>query len=318
MLLRFLIFTFVVTRLVGLNTGAYAQNGSVPASVTATITPDRGYVGDRFVYTITVEADSSMKFTGLPSGDKLGVFEIKSSSTESSVLKSGLARQVYLYEIAAYETGDFWIPAAELEVVLPDGGTVEIESDSLRVVIMTIAGRDSLADIRGLKEPIMFGRQISWLLIAIGVVLLIGIVYLLYRALRKKKIEEEPEKVVDTRPAWVIAQERLQRLRESDLVARGEFKLFYQGLTEIMRKYLEPRFGIDAVDRTTMELKKILRDARLDDDSYSLLFTMFDSADLVKFARRVPTRAELDADFQKAWLFVQNTSRVQTREVAPV
>jgi len=113
----------------------------------------------------------------------------------------------------------------------------------------------------------------------------------------------------------VIAQEKLTKLRESDLVMRGEFKMFYVNLTDIVRRYLEPRYGIDAVDRTTMELKRILRDRHLEKASFDLLSTMFDSADLVKFAKRIPARGEIDADFQKAWEFVQRTSSVQQTEV---
>jgi len=295
----------------------YAQTAESPVSVRATVEPDRGYVGDRLIYSLIVEADTTIRIAGHPAGEKLGVFDVKNSSVQADDLGDGRARYSYLYEITAYETGTFWLPSSNLEVILPDGGVTEVLSDSLSVVVMSIAGRDSLTDIKGLKEPIAFGSQIPWLYIAIGAVLAAVVAWVLYRVFRKKDVEEAPEPV-DTRPPWIIARERLEKLRESDYISRGEFKFYYQSLTDIMRKYIEPRYGIDATDRTTMELKRLLRNIHLDRENYDILFSMFDRADLVKFAKRVPGPGEVDEDFQKAWQFVQRTCNAQAAEVEAV
>jgi hypothetical protein len=70
-----------------------------------------------------------------------------------------------------------------------------------------------------------------------------------------------------------------------DLLTHNEFKLYYTLVTEAVRRYLEDRYGIDAMDRTTTELLDELsgrgrRVEKLDD--------LLRVADLVKFAKYVP------------------------------
>ena len=101
----------------------------------------------------------------------------------------------------------------------------------------------------------------------------------------------------------------MSRLRESGLLAGGDFKLFYSRLTEILRAYIEPRFGIDALDRTTAELRTEMKRMNLEDRLHDLLFALLDSADLVKFAKFRPTADQAERDFQAGWLFVHETSQ---------
>lgn len=92
----------------------------------------------------------------------------------------------------------------------------------------------------------------------------------------------------DNRPPDVIALEELSRLESSDLWERGEFKPFYLRLTEILRRYLEHRFGIPATRLTTAELYRHVRQAELDRPLAVLFKELFDRADLVKFAKVQP------------------------------
>jgi hypothetical protein len=145
------------------------------------------------------------------------------------------------------------------------------------------------------------------------VLALIGVWIWIRRRKSKEKEEAEP---VDTRPPWVIAEEALRKLRESDLLANEQFKTFYLRLTDVIRAYIEPRFGIDALDRTTFELRTEFARIGAESQLQDLLFELFDSADLVKFAKFRPSLEEAEADFQKGWQFVRTTSQNRPMEVS--
>jgi hypothetical protein len=113
--------------------------------------------------------------------------------------------------------------------------------------------------------------------------------------------------VADTRMPWEIALEELGKLRASDLLARGEYKLFYLELSDIFRRYLEKRYGIYALERTTVEIIDEFRKLALDSKEEKTIHEFLDGCDLVKFAKFVPTAEDIERDFQTAKEFVLQT-----------
>ena len=266
--------------------GGTAVAQDVPHSVKAEIDRQQAYVGDRLRFTLTLVADSTTAVDSIPIGENLGDFDVIGRQYGLSGDASGGLRHTVDFDLAVYKTGQFWIPQIPIRFVHADSTTSEFMTDSLTVIIMSVASGDSLVDIKGLKPQVYFGSQFPWLYVIAAAIVLAGLVIWLWR--RRKKSEAVAEaKPVDTRPPWVIADEALRKLRESGLLANGEFKLFYLRLTDILRAYIEPRFGVDALDRTTSELREELAQISLDDHNYDLLFGLFDSADLVKFAKLI-------------------------------
>ena len=62
-------------------------------------------------------------------------------------------------------------------------------------------------------------------------------------------------------PAHEIAYEELSNLVSQDLIEKGEIKRFYQGISDILRRYIENRFGLAAPEQTTEEFLNSLRDS---------------------------------------------------------
>jgi hypothetical protein len=286
-----------------------------PVSVKAEIDRQQAYIGDRLNFTLTIVSDSSIAVDSIPIGDRLGDFEVKGREYDMSGTEDGRIRLMAKFIIAAYETGPIWLPRVKLSFLMPDSTMTEIETDSLRVTILSLAEGDSLADIRRLKPEVYFGGRFPWIYLIIGAIVVSALVYWLVK--RKKRmrdgVDAEP---VDTRPPWVVAEERLKYLRESSLLADSEFKPFYLRLTDIIRRYLEPRYGIDVLDRTTFELRGEMSRMNLDQRQYDRLFDMFDGADLVKFAKFHPELNQAETDFQRAWQFVRETGQERRAEVA--
>lgn len=305
---------FTVTLIVFMVTGL-SNAGGTPLSLKAEIDRQQALVGDHLTLTVTLLADSNAAIDSLPIGKTLGDFDVLNRQYELSADESGALKHVISLTVAAYKTGQLWIPQLSVTVISPDSTASELATDSLSVVIESVAAGDSLVDIKGLKPPVYFGSRLPWLYLAIAVVVIAAVVYWLWR--RRKQVKEEVEVgPVDTRPVWVIAEEALKRLRESDLLPDGQFKLFYLELTNILRVYIESRFGVDALESTTSELRVALSGIGLGQDEHDLLFDLFDSADLVKFAKLTPEISHAEADFQKGWQFVQSTSVRRSAEVA--
>jgi len=92
------------------------------------------------------------------------------------------------------------------------------------------------------------------------------------------------------------------------LLDRGEHKQYYTLVVDVVRRYLEQRYGVAAMDRTTGELigdfdTRGIRVENLED--------LLTSADLVKFAKFVPPVTAGETAMQTArGIIVATTPRI--------
>ena len=94
------------------------------------------------------------------------------------------------------------------------------------------------------------------------------------------------------------------------MVAKGEYKEYYLRLSEIFRRYLERRYGIQALERTTYEIIIEFRSLALENSEEEVIYHFLDECDMVKFAKHDPTQEDITRHFETAREFV-----VQTRSL---
>jgi hypothetical protein len=123
-----------------------------------------------------------------------------------------------------------------------------------------------------------------WLLLAA----LLAAAYWLWRRSRAKPGAAAPSAPPDDRPPHIIAQDELDALQGEALWEQGRHKEFYIRLTDILRTYLERRYGVPALQLTTTELSRDLRSLDLERVFIGRIKDLFDRADLVKFAKWRP------------------------------
>lgn len=83
-------------------------------------------------------------------------------------------------------------------------------------------------------------------------------------------------------------------------------KTYYTALTEVLRSYIEKRFGFNALEMTTSQIVELLMRSG-DTATLSELKEVLATADLVKFAKHAPTLSDRDRSLVQALDFVQTT-----------
>lgn len=122
------------------------------------------------------------------------------------------------------------------------------------------------------------------LAVVAGLVLLI--VFIVRRAQGKVKD-------VHKDPAYIVALRDLENWRGKEHWESGNQKRFYSGVTDILKLYIEDRFGVDAPEMTTAELFDALKASeQISPELYSSLKDMFERADFVKFAKYTASEQE--------------------------
>jgi hypothetical protein len=109
-------------------------------------------------------------------------------------------------------------------------------------------------------------------------------------------------------PPDVVTLRELALLAALDCGSAAGRRLYYFRLSELLRWYVEARFGMNATDLTTEEIRARLRgEASLDGEVALELVAILVAADAVKFARQDAAAADCERSLQAAKLFVEKT-----------
>jgi hypothetical protein len=97
-------------------------------------------------------------------------------------------------------------------------------------------------------------------------------------------------------------------LSKEDLIAKGLVREYYYRITNILRHYIEDRFGLLAPERTTEEFLTEMAHANQLDATHKILIREFlERCDMVKYAKYGPSRIEIKETYDAAKRFIDET-----------
>ncbi len=294
--------------------GALAAD-EAPVRVTTRVDPDTVQVGTPFRYSVRVETSGEAEVVMPLLVERIGDFMIRDfGAGAEEETESGFISERW-YELVGYTTGPQLVEGGViayraagtdlLEVEVPDA-VVTIES------LLDAAPDAATADIRDIRGPVGVPRRRGpiWL-VAAGLLLVAAVVYLLARWSRSGV----PASQEVRRPAHQVALESLTALRRAALLEKGRQPEFYVRLSNIVRTYVEGRFRVRAPEMTTEEFLQAAQANRdLPAQYRSSLSDFLREADLVKFARHVPTVEQGEKAFDAAREFVAQTAESEEEE----
>ncbi|MBU0650795.1 hypothetical protein KKC59_02680, partial [bacterium] len=91
----------------------------------------------------------------------------------------------------------------------------------------------------------------------------------------------------------------------------NKIKEYYLELSNIVKKYMERRYNILAVEYTTSEIAAALKKLKIGMDNYGFIYEFLGEADLVKFAKLRPDKAECLKSADTAREIVERTKRTR-------
>lgn len=173
----------------------------------------------------------------------------------------------------------------------------------------------SLHDIKPLEKYFI----IRWYYVAVPLVILVLIgllayvVYLLFKVIGKK------QEIKVIKPPHILAFEELAMLKAMELNSQRDFDIFYTRLSEVFRKYLEGRFNIPAIERTSEEISAEIMGYNFNMETRNLAKLVLRQSDLIKFAKYASTKELAYSTLEKTYQFVEITkpySQLRTSQEA--
>lgn len=196
--------------------------------------------------------------------------------------------------------------------VSPLGDTIASDRPVLKVIPVNVDSLSTIHDYADAQEgehkffdflPDFMTTWWFWLII--GVLLAVTGIVIYFHYAKKGKISLKLRKPEE--PPYERAVRSLNDLRAQHLCEQGREKEFYTRLTDILRVYLDSRFGINAMEMTSTQILKALEGNEATRLPRLHMSQLLEIADFVKFAAQRPLPDDNVKAFNNALQFVEDT-----------
>ncbi|MEZ4936274.1 MAG: hypothetical protein R2799_01635 [Crocinitomicaceae bacterium] len=229
-------------------------------------------------------------------------------------INTGLLSFEKNYIITSWDTGIYVIDSLQ---VLVNDSAYSTNSTYIEIGDVPVDTTKDIVDIKeiysveGTENEIAEGNSWwsrNWIWITITGFLLLTAFFGWFFYFRKgKEVIEIKAKL----PAHQIALQRLSSLKKKDLIKKGLEKEYYSEITDIIRVYLEDRYTIKALELTSNEIINRLKYEHISPDDKFILKEIFQTSDLVKFAKLKPSEMDNENVLFKAEEFVRHTKFIE-------
>jgi hypothetical protein len=209
--------------------------------------------------------------------------------------------------ITSFDSGYYFIPSIKVQF---NNGNKKIGQNTQKIQLAVVTPKIDSLQIRTIKnivaEPVSLADYMPIILSVLGFLLLCLIGYFIYKRIQNKPAQEV---YVVPKPPHEIALNKLKALSEKELWQKGMLKEYQSELTYIVREYLEKRYNIQALESTTAEIIKELKNEDISEEHKTQLSDMFRMADMVKFAKATPPIDTQSRLLNEAESFITNTKK---------
>lgn len=287
---------------------SFAQEENAPAS---RLSRDSILIGDQVKWSIPVSLKPGEEcFIEKPDEPVApGVETIEGFGIDTLSNRKGKLELEGRMILTAFDSGSFFLPPVIVAIQRQNGVVDTIFYDGPTLEVNTIpidTATFEPFDIKGqMTYPLTFKETWPW---GLAVLLLAALIYVVARFERNRRDNRDffgHLKTVD--PPHIVALRDLEKIRSQKLWQNGKQKQFYSAVTDALRLYMEGRYEIPAMERTTAEIFASLKDKDIDEHLLDQVKELFTTADFVKFAKHVAPDEENEEAIPTAVRFVNST-----------
>ena len=286
-----------------------AQKVSVEAKIDSTVI----FVGQQtgFHLGVTMKEGQKVQFPQFEPLQHIipGIEVVETLPTDTQKLDDGYLRVSAHYTLTSFDDTLYYIPAIKVKV-----DNKEFESKSLALKVLTVKV-DTLhpnqfyppKDVQ--DNPFLWDEwsRLLWLSAAVLVLFIVSL--LIFMRLKSERPIVFKVKIVKRIPAHQKALNSIEEIKaKSTTVTVDDAKAYYTHLTDTLRRYMMERFGFNAMEMTSAEIISRLRQEE-DQKKIDELTMLFETADLVKFAKYSVGVSENDHNLISAIDFINTTKQ---------
>ena len=306
-ILNSFLFILCITLFVPL---VFAEEGD-PVNVTASFDKESITIGEKVKYIVRIESDEGIEIK-IPVFDNVlaeAGFAVRDFGEEKvkKIAKERMRQENWLL-LDTYVTGSYVVPPIAVEYIMGDGNAGEVYTQEIFIEVKSVIEEGEEAnDIKDIKQPVEIKVGYKKLILS-GIGIFVAVFLCMCGMFLYKKYKKHKEEAMLRIPAHIIALKELEKAKQMNVENEKEVKEYYILVSNIVRQYIENRFGLHAPERTTEEfLSELANEDILEKQNKNLLREFLKHCDMVKFAKYDPSREEIGGAYATGKKFVEET-----------
>ena len=210
------------------------------------------------------------------------------------------------YTITSFDSALYYLPPFE---VMVNDQAYRSKALALKVFSVPVdtLHPDQFFGPKDIEDVSLTWEDLAPLVYALLAMLILGAVSIFFVIrYRNNKPIIKIIKVQPKLPPHQIAMQKIEAIKADKTWQKSDPKLYYTELTDVIRNYIKERFGFNAMEMTSSEIIECLLREK-DKDSIKDLTLLFETADLVKFAKYAPLMNINDMNLVNAIEFINQT-----------
>ena len=283
---------------------------SAQVSVEAVIDSIQIFVGQQAHVTLTATAKENAKveFPQFKPMEYItpGVEVLDRQELEQQAQDNGFVSRSMVYTMTSFADTLYYIPPMTVKI---DGKPYKSKSLALKVLTIEVdtLHAEQFFGPKDVQDNPFLWSDWEWpFWLSVLMLVLLAVAYYLYLRLRDNKPIISHIRIVKRLLPHQKAMKEIEQIKANKMVSSENSKEYYTKLTDTLRKYIEERYGFNAMEMTSSEIIEKLM-ASQDQKALDELRQLFTTADLVKFAKYSTLINENDANLVNAIDFINQT-----------
>lgn len=265
---------------------------TAPFTVEAQVDRSTITIGDPIVYVITVRHPPDISLANAIQIPNSPDFEV-SRAEDFHRKEDGWLIEGKKVTLTSFRLGEFVLDAIAVNGLDSRGKTQTVQSPKIYITVISAQKGPPAKDIRGIKSvveiPFRFIKKYG---IGFGMLSFLTLAAILIMR-RFKKIKGSDIELRQILSPEDEAFSQLHSLFDSALLRQGKTKEYFLKLSDILRVYFEKRYLIFAVEATTGEILRLLKEKEISSELLTETREVLEMCDLAKFAKWKPEPLEI-------------------------
>ena len=238
---------------------------------------------------------------------------LESGPVTTTDADNGFCHYQRAYTLTSFDGKLYYLPPFEVKV---NGKGYKTKSLALKVLEIAVdtTNVDKFYGPKDVQDnPFSWDDWSSVFWLSLVMLVIMAITYYLYLRLRDNKPIVARIRIVKRLLPHQKAMKEIEVIKAEKMVTSENQKEYYTKLTDTLRKYIEERYGFRAMEMTSSEIIDRLTESQ-DHQALNELRMLFQTADLVKFAKYSTLINENDMNLVNAIEFINKTKLENVQE----
>ena len=237
-----------------------------------------------------------------------GVEVVEALPADTTEAEDGLIKVTKVYKLTSFDEHLYYIPAQTVRVDAKEYTSKNLALKVLDMPVDTLHPENFYPPKDVQDNPFQWSEWSGLFWCSLLLIALLCLIFYLRVCMRENKPVLARVRIIKRLLPHQKAMQEIEKIKAEGMQVSGDQKAYYTRLTDTLRKYIEERFGFNAMEMTSSEIIEHLQQAE-DKTMMDELRELFTTADLVKFAKYSTLINENDANLVNAIEFINTTKQ---------